>query len=60
MFIVRQFPLKLFIRFYPEYPIPPFIDATDEKYVVRFDDSTTPFTAEVGYPEDDWILTIDN
>lgn len=60
MFIVRQFPIKLFVRLYPEYPIPTFIDRNDEKYVVRFDDATEPFTVEVGYPDDDWTLTIDS
>lgn len=56
--LVKQFPAKLFIRLFPEYSvIVEDIVKDDEKYVVRYDDETP--SIEVGYPEDDWTLTLD-
>lgn len=56
--LVKQFPAKLFIRLFPEYSvIVEDIVKDDEKYVVRYDDEKP--SIEVGYPEDDWTLTLD-
>lgn len=52
-------PLKLFIRLFPEYPIPRYIDIDDEEYIVRYDESTKPFNVEIGYKDDDWVLTLE-
>ena len=51
--------MRLFIRLYPEVPVPKEIDINDGDYVVRIDDDKKPMPIEIGYIDDEWYLALE-
>lgn len=59
---VKEWPLLLFARFYPDYInfYAPYLDFTDPDYIVRveyFPDGTIN-ELEIGYATDEWKLKV--
>lgn len=55
----KDWPMGLFLKFYPEYKdlIPPFV-FMDPEYIVRtqYDSNGNLCNLEFGYKDDDWVL----
>lgn len=50
-----ELPLKVFLRRFPEFPLPVDVDINDVDYVVRYGDVDGNSIVEFGYPSDEWI-----